>query len=71
MQKTKRIILSMRTGEDCTEMTQNLSLEGCVGYRLMEIGVKGMLGNCINKSREAGTCLFKIAREKRTASCQL
>ena len=64
-QVTKRRILIMRSGEGCTEkMTQSLTLEGRVGYRLTETGVKGIPGNCINKGKEAGTCFFLIALEE-------
>lgn len=53
-QKTKRAILTLRTREGRPEkVTQNLSLEGCMGYRVMEVGVKGIPGNCIKKGRHA------------------
>lgn len=69
-QATKRRILLMRTGEGCTEkMTQSVPLEGRVGYRLMETGVKRIPGNCINKGKEAGTCLLLNSPGRRTASC--
>lgn len=44
------------------KIPKNLSLEGCVEYRWMEIGVKDILGNFI----KAGTGLFSIALEKKT-----
>lgn len=43
----------MRTGEDYTEkVIQNLSLERCVGYRLMEIGEKSIAGYCIKAEKQ-------------------
>lgn len=43
-------------------MPKNLSLEGCVGCRLMEMAVKDIPGTCT----KAGTGLFSIALEKKT-----